>query len=257
MRSNEILKVGATALALLIAGPGTRQPVFSQEQAALRAADADAAASPEPLSADELEVLVARIALYPDELIAVISGASLYPLQIVEAARYLDDYAKDKTLKPKENWDGSVVSLLNYPDVVKMMSDDLEWTQQLGDALAYQQKDVLIAIQQLRDEAVAKDIIKTDDKMKVETANDNIIIQSANQRADLCAALRAGDALRAELRRGADQLLSRSVPKLLVSDRNLLCRGGNRCDLGRGGRLGRLGRVGRQLGRRRHRHRLR
>ena len=54
-----------------------------------------------------MEVLVARIALYPDELIAVITGASLYPLQIVEAARYLDKYAKDKTLKPKENWDGS------------------------------------------------------------------------------------------------------------------------------------------------------
>ena len=61
-----------------------------------------------------------------------------------------------------------------------MMSDDLEWTQAFGDALAYQQKDVLIAIQQLRDEAVAKDIIKTDDKMKVETSGDNIIIQSAS-----------------------------------------------------------------------------
>ena len=124
-------------------------------------------------------MLVARIALYPDELVAVISAASLYPLQIVEAARYLDDYAKDKNLKPKESWDGSVVSLLNYPEVVKMMSDDLEWTQAFGDALAYQQKDVLIAIQQLREEAVAKNIIKSDDKMKVETSGDNIIIQSA------------------------------------------------------------------------------
>ena len=154
MRSNEILKIGATALVLLIAGPGMRQPVFSQEQ--VPAAVATDTTSPAPLSADEMEVLVARIALYPDELIAVITGASLYPLQIVEAARYLDKYAKDKSLKPNENWDGSVVSLLNYPDVVKMMSDDLAWTQQLGDAIAYQQKDVLVAIQQLRDEAVAK-----------------------------------------------------------------------------------------------------
>ena len=123
---------------------------------------------------------MARIALYPDELVAVISAASLYPLQIVEAARYLDAYAKDKSLKPKESWDGSVVSLLNYPEVVKMMSDDLDWTQAFGDALAYQQKDVLIAIQQLREEAVAKNIIKSDDKMKVETSGDNIIIQSAS-----------------------------------------------------------------------------
>ena len=142
--------------------------------------DADAATSPEPLSADEMEVLVARIALYPDELIAVITGASLYPLQIVEAARYLDQYAKDKSLKPKESWDGSVISLLNYPEVVKMMSDDLEWTQALGDAIAYQQKDVLIAIQQLRDEAVAKGVIKTDDKVQVTTENDNVVIKSAD-----------------------------------------------------------------------------
>ena len=107
-------------------------------------------------------------------------AASLYPLQIVEASRYLDQYAKDKSLKPKESWDGSVISLLNYPEVVKMMSDDLEWTQALGDAIAYQQKDVLIAIQQLRDEAVAKGVIKTDDKVQVTTENDNVVIKSAS-----------------------------------------------------------------------------
>ena len=60
-----------------------------------------------------------------------------------------------------------------------MMSEDLEWTQAFGDAIAYQQKDVLIAIQQLRDEAVAKDIIKTDDKIKIVQENDNVIIQPA------------------------------------------------------------------------------
>lgn len=61
-------------------------------------------------------------AFHPDELIAVITAAALYPLQVVEAAR------KDKSLEPKESWDGSVMSLFNYPDIVKMMSDDLEWT---------------------------------------------------------------------------------------------------------------------------------
>jgi hypothetical protein len=169
----------AVAAALASAWVGVSlSTAFAQEQVA--AADADAATSPEPLSADEMEVLVARIALYPDELVALISGASLYPLQIVEAARFLDQHAKDSNLKPKESWDGSVVSLLNYPEIVKMMSDDLEWTQALGDALAYQQKDVLIAIQQLRDEAVAKGVIKTDDKVVVTTENDNVVIKSAS-----------------------------------------------------------------------------
>lgn len=181
MTSNDLLKVGAAALALLLAGPGSTHPALAQEQVAATGASGDAAStSPEPLSADEMEVLVARIALYPDELIAVITAAALYPLQIVEAARFLDRYAKDQNLKPKESWDGSVVSLLNYPDVVKMMSDDLDWTQTLGDAIAYQQKDVLVAIQQLRDEAVAKGVIKTDDKIQVIMGNDNVVIKSAS-----------------------------------------------------------------------------
>jgi hypothetical protein len=179
MRGNNVFKAGAAVLTLLFAGLGMGQPVFSQEQS--DASDASVAAtSPDPLSADEMEILVARIALYPDELIAVITAASLYPLQIVEAARYLDQYATDKSLKPKDSWDGSVISLLNYPDVVKMMSKDLEWTQSLGDAIAYQQKDVLIAIQQLRDEAVVKGAIKTDDKIQVVEENDNVVIKSAD-----------------------------------------------------------------------------
>jgi hypothetical protein len=179
MNFNTILRAAGAAacMGLMICAA---YPTAAQEQKTAAAPAAPVAQAPEPLSADELEVLVARIALYPDELIAVITAASLYPLQIIEAQRYLDAYAKDKNLKPKESWDGSVVSLLNYPEVVKMMSDDLEWTQQLGDAIAYQQKDVLIAIQQLREEAVAKDIVKTDDKMKVETQGDNIVIQSVN-----------------------------------------------------------------------------
>jgi hypothetical protein len=176
----DMLKVGAAALALLFMPIGSAPLAFAQEQVAAADASADAATSPEPLSANEMEVLVARIALYPDELIAVITGASLYPLQIVEAARYLGQYEKDKSLKPKESWDGSVVSLLNYPEIVKMMSDDLEWTQALGDAIAWQQKDVLVAIQQLRDEAVAKGVIKTDDKIEVVKENDNVVIKSAS-----------------------------------------------------------------------------
>ena len=204
------------------------QSAFAQEQVAASdaaAADtADAATSPEPLSADEMEVLVARIALYPDELIAVITGASLYPLQIVEAARYLDQYAKDKSLKPKESWDGSVISLLNYPDVVKMMSDDLEWTQALGDAIAYQQKDVLIAIQQLRDEAVAKGVIKTDDKMQVVEENDNVVIKSANPEMIYVPHYEPEMLYEPDYASAADQLLSRSVSELLVSDGDLLRR---------------------------------
>ena len=57
---------------------------------------------------------------------------SLYPLQIVQAQRYLDKVKTKPDLKPDPNWDGSVVSLMNYPEVVKMMSDDLDWTADAG-----------------------------------------------------------------------------------------------------------------------------
>lgn len=155
--------------------------VQAQQQTTSSPATATAEnATSSELTDDEMQVLVARIALYPDELVALITSASLFPLQIVEASRFLDQVKGNTALKPKTDWDGSVVSLLNYPDVVKMMSDDLDWTQQLGDVVANQQKDMLIAIQTLRDKAVAQDIIKSDDKLKVVQQNDNVVIAAAN-----------------------------------------------------------------------------
>jgi hypothetical protein len=175
------LLAGLSALSLIWIYPGPA--AYSQTAtpaSAPAAAAAPTAETPDLLSEDELEVLVARIALYPDELVAAISAASLFPLQIVEAQRFLEAKEKKTDLKPKADWDGSVISLLNYPDIVKMMSNDLDWTQSLGDALTNQQKDVLIAIQQLRDEAVAKNIIKTDDKVTIVNENENIVIRPTN-----------------------------------------------------------------------------
>lgn len=163
--------------ALLALDGGTLK---AQQQADAPANTASETAATTELGDDEMQVLVARIALYPDELVALVTSASLYPLEIVQAARFLDQVKGNSSLKPKDDWDGSVISLLNYPDIVKMMGDDLDWTQQLGDAVANQQKDLLIAIQTLRDKAVADGIIKSDDKVKVVQQNDNVVIQAAN-----------------------------------------------------------------------------
>jgi hypothetical protein len=171
-----------TLLALAIGlGIGTAGPARAQQQAAAAAASGEQPdQAPDLLSKDELEVLVARIALYPDELVALVSSASLFPLQTIEAQRFLDQKKKDNDAKPKESWDDSIISLLNYPEIVKMMSDDLDWTQALGSALSYQQKDVLIAIQNLRDKAVDSGVIKTDEKVKVETQGENVVIQAVD-----------------------------------------------------------------------------
>lgn len=175
MLSKYLLKT-ATALAAgtLFLLPMQSSHVKAQDTAAVQEAQA-----PEPLSADEMEILVARIALYPDELVAVIISSSLYPLQIVQAQRLLDDLKTKPDLKPDADWDGSVISLMNYPQIVKMMSDDLDWTEAIGEAVTYQQKDVLTAIQQLRDKAIAMGVLKSDEKTVIVHENDNVVIQPA------------------------------------------------------------------------------
>lgn len=169
---SRIFIIGLTASIGLASCPVTASfllfpAIASAQDTAAPAPGPDSNQENAPLDEDELAVLVARIALYPDDLVALISSASLYPLDIVQAARFVEKHKGDKDLKPEATWDGSVISLLNYPEIVTMMSDDLEWTRALGDALVNQQQDVLVAIQQLRNQALANGIIKTDDKLSV------------------------------------------------------------------------------------------
>jgi hypothetical protein len=120
------------------------------------------------LSADALAELVGPIALYPDDLVGIVLPASTYPLEVVQAARFLDERAKNADLKPSDDWDDSVVALLNYPEVVKLMNDDLDWTWRLGDAVINQRADVLDAIQGFRDRAYAAGNLRTDNRQVVE-----------------------------------------------------------------------------------------
>jgi hypothetical protein len=183
-KSFKLRYAAGVALALML-GTHQSQVAFAQtETASPEAAPADTAqTAPEPLSESEMEILVARIALYPDDLVSVIVSSSLFPVQIVQAERYFDTVKTKPDLKPDPNWDGSVISLMNYPEIVKMMSDDLDWTQTLGEAITNQQQDVLTAIQQLRAKAVAEGIIKTDDKVKVVKEKETIVIQPASPEA--------------------------------------------------------------------------
>lgn len=155
--------------------PPSAPPAAASPDAAVATPDA-----PVLLTDAEMQILVARIALYPDDLVALITAASLYPIQIVEAERFLEQRQKDPNRQPKSTWDGSIIALLNYPEIVKMMSDDLDWTQSLGAAITNQQKDVLVAIQELRARAVASGVIKSDDKVTVTTENNTVVIQPAN-----------------------------------------------------------------------------
>ncbi len=135
--------------------------------------------------AEELEQILAPIALYPDSLISQILMASTYPLEVVQAERWtkqnqkLSSTALTAALE-KETWDPSVKSLVNFPEVLTMMSEKLDWMQKLGDAFLAQQKEVMATIQRLRKKAKEQANLKTTEQQIVKEEQDIIIIEPAD-----------------------------------------------------------------------------
>ncbi|HWC20154.1 MAG TPA: DUF3300 domain-containing protein [Terriglobales bacterium] len=123
---------------------------------------------------DQLDSLVAPIALYPDPLLAQTLAASTYPLEIIQLQQWLD---KNKNLKDKalvdavqkQDWDASVEAMAAFPDVVKQMSDNVKWTTDLGNAFLAQQGDVMDAVQRMRAKAKDTGNLKSSEQQKVET----------------------------------------------------------------------------------------
>jgi Protein of unknown function (DUF3300) len=134
---------------------------------------------------EELDQLTAPIALYPDSLVAQILMASTYPLEVVQADRFakqnasLKGEALTKALE-SQSWDPSVKSLVNFPQVLTMMSEKLDWTQKLGDAFLAQQKPVMDTIQSLRAKAQAAGNLKTTKEQTVIVEEKIIKIEPAS-----------------------------------------------------------------------------
>ena len=168
-RRSRWLGITATCIALACANQALAQ-------APAAAGAPPAAATP----AAQLDNLVGRIALYPDDLIAIILPAATNPLQIVQADRYLDKRKADPKLPIDDKWDDAVKSLLNYPDVVKSMSGDLDWTSALGEAVVADQGAVLEAIQVFRRKAQAAGNLKSDPKQTVVVEKEIITIVPAD-----------------------------------------------------------------------------
>jgi len=123
---------------------------------------ADAAAKPAEdsvkLTADQLDSLVAPIALYPDPLLAQTLVASTYPLELVQLQQWMAKHKdlKDKALADavaKQPWDPAIQSMAAVPEVVKRLSDDIQWTTDMGNAFLAQQADVMDAVQRMRAKA--------------------------------------------------------------------------------------------------------
>jgi hypothetical protein len=150
--------------ALLIAVAVRVTPVSAQ--------DTPPAADPPPLTAQQLEQLVAPIALYPDDLLSQVLMASTYPLEVVQAARWASQNPSVtgnalQDAMAKQAWDPAVKGLVAVPQTLQMMNDKLDWTQQLGDAFLADEGAVLDAVQRLRRRADTAGNLKTSQQQKV------------------------------------------------------------------------------------------
>src|ERR1035441_9235958 len=136
-----------------------------------------AAPAPAPaqlLSPEQLDTLVAPVALYPDALLSQVLVASTYPLEVVEAQQWLQ---RNGSLRGRQlteaarqqNWDASVQAMVAFPDVLTMVNQDLQWTTALGDAFLAQQSDVMAAVQRMRARAQANGRLSTTPQQTVTT----------------------------------------------------------------------------------------
>ena len=135
----------------------------------------------------ELDQMLAPIALYPDALLSQVLIASTYPLEVVQADRWVrsnKDLKTEDALKFAENkdWDPSIKSLVAFPDVLQRMSENVDWTQRLGDAFLDDEDEVMDAVQRLRKRAYASGNLEKAQHISVEQDNDNIVIEPAQER---------------------------------------------------------------------------
>ncbi len=162
-----------SAVAILCAAalvPGTSVMLAQQDQAPAATTTQAAPKIPD----DQLDSLVAPIALYPDPLLSQVLVASTYPLEIIQLQQWLvkNKNLKDKALADavqKQNWDPGIQSMAALPDAVKKLSENIQWTTDLGNAFLAQQSDVMDAVQRMRAKAQAAGNLKSGQQQKVET----------------------------------------------------------------------------------------
>jgi len=175
--------VAVLCMALLVHGDSAVWAWSPPQQAG-----GDAEAAPK-IPNDQLDSLVAPIALYPDPLLAQVLVASTYPLEIIQLQQWLEKHKdlKDKALTnavAKQDWDPSIQAMAALPDAVKQLADNIKWTTDLGNAFLAQQNDVMDAVQRMRGKAMNAGNLKSTEQQKVETkvveSKTVVVIEQAN-----------------------------------------------------------------------------
>ncbi len=184
------LRLLGCVLALALVSASLAFPIWAQDQPPEQAPPPPSQGPQgQPVTAaltpEQLQQLVAPIALYPDALIAQILAASAYPTQIVEAERFLQQNPdlKGKDLADavdKQDWDPSVKALTQFPTVLANLDKDLSWTSELGDANYNQQADVMQAVQYMRKKAQDAGNLKSTPQQTVTNEGPDVSIQPAS-----------------------------------------------------------------------------
>src|SRR5579883_202493 len=185
MKQLQQVRITAALLAaVLMAAPGT---IFAQTPAPpAPSGGVGQPSEPVRLTPDQLQNLVAPIALYPDPLLGQILAASTYPLEVVEAQQWLQQHPglKGRQLldaAKQQNWDPSVQALVAFPDVLALLNRDIQWTTDLGNAYLAQQDDVMAAIQTMRRRAQQNGKLTSTAQETVTTETQNgVVIQPAD-----------------------------------------------------------------------------
>src|ERR1700693_969057 len=157
---------------ILFAQDWAAQDVAAQDQDQNDSSQAQAQQPAQQFSPDQLNAMVAPIALYPDNLLSPGLAASTYPLEVVEAAQWLRQNGNLQGQQlvdaaRQQNWDPSVQALVVFPDVLNRLNSDIRWTTDLGNAFLAQQADVMSAVQRMRARAEANGRLQTNQQQVV------------------------------------------------------------------------------------------
>jgi Protein of unknown function (DUF3300) len=174
----------------LLVTQGSVQPAYAFQEQAPQASSSPSPSSPAPtvapLTSDQLDALVAPIALYPDSLVAQVLGAATFPDQVAVADYWLK---QNKNLTgtalgqavDQQSWDSSVKALTQFSAVLDDMAANLVWTSNLGQAFHNQQADVMAAVQVMRAKAQAAGNLQSTPQVKVvQQTPQTIVIEPAN-----------------------------------------------------------------------------
>ena len=184
---------GVIAIVCVASLPWSSSLVLAQEASQAQSQEMTTTEEAPKIPNEQLDSLVAPIALYPDAMLAQTLAASTYPLEVMQLDQWMDKNKnlKDKALADavaKQPWDPSVQSMAAFPDVVQRMAENIQWMTDVGNAFLAQQKDVMDAVQRMRAKAQGTGNLKTGSEQKVETKTTQsgqqvIVVEQANPEA--------------------------------------------------------------------------